>query len=258
VEVAVAREKLSGVGLSPARVEPVADQGWASWTFELDGELIVRFPRDADVVEGMHREMRLLPVLAAHVSFRVPEPVATAEDWFVYEKIPGRGIRPGDDVDAALAMIDELHSFPVELARGLLQRLPWAESCAATRSMFEREAMPVLDDALAERARRLLEPPPLERETFVHDDLGPEHVIVDDGGRPVGIIDFEDATIGDPEVDRMPVFVLDGRPLTPRMWFYRCRSVLHHIVHAVREGLDEQVPGLVVELRRRLDSAEGR
>ena len=218
MDVDAARRELADGGLTFARVEPVAEQGWASWTFELDGTHIVRFPRNAEIVEAMHREMRLLPALAAHVSFRVPQPIHTADDWFVYEKIPGRPIAPGDDVDAALTMIDELHSFPVEEARRLLRRPDRIVSFAATRAMFEAEALPLLDDELVERVQVLLDPPEIEREVFVHDDLGREHVLVDDDGRPVGIIDFEDATVGDPEVDRMPMYVLAGRSLTPRMW----------------------------------------
>ena len=252
-----ARRALADRGLTYGRVEPVADQGWASWTFELDGRFIVRFPRNAEVVEGMHREMRLLPALAAHVSFRVPEPVHTTDDWFVYEKIPGRPFRRGDDLDAALAMIDELHSFPVEEARRLLRRPDRIESFAQTKAMFEAEVFPLLPADLLERVRPLCEPPPVDTETFIHDDLGAEHVLVGDGGRPVGIIDFEDAAVGDPEVDRMPVHVVAGRPLTERMWLYRCRSVLHHLVHDVREGDLDEIPGAIAELRRRLDSRPG-
>ncbi len=36
----------------------------------------------------------------------------------------------------------------------------------------------------------------------MHADLGTEHVLVDAAtSRPVGLIDFEDATIGDPAID---------------------------------------------------------
>ena len=156
-----------------------------------------------------------------------------------------------------MAMIDELHAFPVEEAQRLLQRPGRAESFAATRATFESEVFPLLDDALVERVRPLCEPPPVERAVFIHDDLGPEHVLIDERGRPVGIIDFEDATIGDPEVDRMPVQVVAGRPLTDRMWFYRCRSVLHDLACCAREGDEGEVPMLVAELRRRLDSRPG-
>ena len=123
--------------------------------------------------------------------------------------------------------------------------------------MFEAEVLHLLDAELVDRVQVLLDAPPIEREVFVHDDLGPEHVLMDEGGRPVGIIDFEDATIGDPEVDRMSVQVVAGRPLTERMWFYRCRSVLHDLVYFTGKGDDGKIPELVAELRRRLDSRPG-
>ena len=235
----------------------MAEQGWASWTFELDGRFIVRFPRNAEVVEAMHREMRLLPALAERVSFRVPEPVHAADDWFVYEKIKGRAFRRGDDVDAALLMIDELHAFPADTARALLDRPDRRESFASGTARFEAEVLPLLDAELAARARVLCEPPDVEPEVLVHGDLGPEHVLVDEHGRPVGIIDFEEANVGDGEVDRMPVQVAAGRPLSDRMWFYWSRSVLHDLVHFTRAGADHEVPALVAELRRRLDLRPG-
>jgi aminoglycoside 2''-phosphotransferase len=253
VDVDTARDELAKVDLSPARIEPILG-GWASWTFELDGELVVRFPRDADIVEAMHREMRLLPALAEHVSFRVPVPLYVTEDWFVYEKIPGRGLMPGDDVDAALAMIDELHTFPIDEAARLLGRPAREQHFAEEWSIFSAEALVHLDDELRSRVAVLREPTEVERLTLIHNDLGPEHVIVDDAGRPVGIIDFEDAIVGDPDVDRMPLHVVVGRPLTEQMWRSHCRGTLHAIVHHVREGEHHEVPQAVAELRRRLDS----
>jgi hypothetical protein len=56
----------------------------------------------------------------------------------------------------------------------------------------------------------------------------------------------------------MPLYVLDGRPLSERMWRYHCRGTLHAIVHAVWEGDLEEIPAAVAELRRRLDLRPGR
>lgn len=252
-----ARSLLRDAGLSCSVVSPVAEQGWASWTYVVDGRWIARFPRNDEISDATRRELRLLPALARHVSFRVPEPVVWGDDWFAYELIPGRGLRAGDDIDAALEMIDELHTFPVELARSLLQRPSRIDAFAATKAAFVAEALPALPADLVSEVAFLMEPPPLEQEVFVHDDLNVEHVLVDERGRPVGIIDFEDATIGDPEVDRMPTCAMAGRPLTERMWFYWCRSCLHDVGYFTREGRPEEIPPVVAELRRRL-SAEPR
>jgi aminoglycoside phosphotransferase (APT) family kinase protein len=250
VDASDARRALVDAGFSPAHVEAVGEQGWASWVFEVDGALIARFARN-DVVRAAHeRERRLLPALAAHVSFRVPVPLHP--DVFVYEKVPGRAFRAGDDADAAFAMIDELHSFPIEEARRLLSRPPVAEEYAIDWAMFSAEAFPHLDDDLLGAVAFLRLPPAIERESLIHDDLGLEHIIVGDDGAPVGIIDFEDATVGDPVVDHMPLSVAIGRPLTERMWRHHVRGTLHAIVYYAREGLEEELPGAVEELRRRL------
>ena len=158
MDVAAARRALATAGFSATRIEPILG-GWASWTFELDGELIVRFPRTDEVVEAMHREMRLLPALAEWVSFRVPMPLYVTDDWFVYEKIPGREFEKGDDAVGVLAMIDELHSFPVERATALLQRPAWGWYLHDQWPIFEAavlplsEAYPVAAEGLGDRVK---------------------------------------------------------------------------------------------------------
>jgi aminoglycoside 2''-phosphotransferase len=204
----------------------------------------------------MHREMRLLPALAEHVSFRVPVPLVCAEDWFVYEKIPGRPLTRDDDIDGALAMIEELHTFPIDRAKRLLDPPPWPEKLASEWAVFEAEVFPLLEPAVVEDLEAVREVPSPSL-ALIHDDLGAEHLLVDDGGAPVGIIDFEDATVGDPHGDLLPTYVLAGRPLSDRMWALRCRGTLHALVYYVREGLVDEVPGAVAELRRRLDRSEG-
>jgi aminoglycoside 2''-phosphotransferase len=251
-----ARRALADAGMPASRVEPVGEQGWASWVFEVDDELIARFPRNEAIAAAHERERRLLPVLAEHVSFRIPIPLHP--DVFVYERIPGRGFETGDDVDAALTMIAELHAFDVEAARRLIGRPPIEEEYAIEWAMFSEHALPHLDEELAERMSFLRSAPVLERECLIHNDLGTEHILVDDVGHPVGIIDFEDVTIGDPAVDLMPLLAAVGRPLTEQMWRYHCRGTLHAIAYYDREGMREEIPGAVEELRRRLDLGPGR
>ena len=203
----------------------------------------------------MQREMRLLPVLAAHMPFRVPVPLHTTDDWFVYEKIPGRPLGAGDDFDGARAMIEQLHTFPVDIARDLLQRQTWSELFAWQWELFTERALPHLPADLVEEvtSRYVLPPSP---ETFVHNDLGLEHVLVDEDGAPVGIIDFEDATIGDPEIDLVPLHAELGLPFTERMCFYRWVGSLHALVYYADEDPSE-IPAVIDELRRRLDLRPG-
>ena len=251
MDAEAARERLAAQGLCFERIEPVGEQGWSSEVYELDGTHIVRFPRNDEVRAAHERERRLLPALAAHVSFRVPLPVH--DELFVYEKIPGRPFDVGDDVDAAFAAIDDLHSFPVDEARRLLGRRTLVEEYANEWEMFAAQVLPHLSADLVEAIQFARFPPDIERERLIHDDLGPEHLLVGDDGRPVAMIDFEDATVGDPAVDHTPLTTLVGRPLTRRMWQYHVRGNLHAIAYYHREGLHHELPEAVVELRRRLD-----
>jgi aminoglycoside phosphotransferase (APT) family kinase protein len=252
---AVARLRAAGVSCSSAAE---IEGGWASWTFLVDGGLIARFPRNAEIAAAHVRERALLPALAAHVSFRVPEPF-DVDDVFVYERIDGRPLQVDDDIDAALAMIDELHTFPVEEAERLLRREPWEERLASDWAAFQDHVFPLLDDDLVAALDAVRAPAPAGPLTLVHADLGPVHVLVDEKtGGPVGIIDFEEADVGDPAMDLMPTMRLAGRPFTSTMWAFDVRAVLHDLRYFLAEGLTEEIPGTIDALRRRLDAGPRR
>jgi len=257
VDAAAVRARLATVGLRPDRIDQI-EGGWASWTFELDESLIVRFPRNTSVQEAMHRELRLLPALAARVSFAVPVPLHVGDGWFVYEKIRGRPFRRGDDLDGARAMIDELHAFPAEEAARILQRPTWREALARQWERFEEVVLPLLDGDLADEVREAFAPSFDFEPALVHDDLGLEHLLVDDSGAPVGIIDFEDATVGDPEVDFVPLHAELGLPMSPRMAFYRWKGSLHALEYYREQGMLGEIGPAIAELRRRLDARSGR
>lgn len=127
MDEAEARVALATVGLSPTNVTPVVG-GWANFTFDLDGELMVRFPSSEGVAESTQRELRLLPSLGRAVDFAIPQPVQVGEwnGWafFTYRKISGRPLQPADDsprLRSRLAeILGQLHSFPIATAAELL------------------------------------------------------------------------------------------------------------------------------------------
>ena len=264
---------LERVGLAPERMTEIVG-GWANWTFELDGSLIVRFPRNDSVALATHRELNLLPALARHVSFAVPEPthVGTWNDrpFFAYRRIDGRALRAGDDPAPVGRMVAELHAFPVERAAELLRVGPpsraWRDRYVDFWPLVEEVALPEMDAALADEVRRryhaMVDDPPDFPPTLVHNDLGPEHVLVG-----AGIIDFEDATVGDPAVDIAPLVATLGRDALPvltagrdlgdrledRIRFYRWMGSVHAVIYGVTAGVEEERLGGLAELPRRLE-----
>lgn len=275
------RRAVARVGLTPTTVRQI-EGGWANWTFELEGTLIVRFPRTDAVGLATSREIVLLPALAPALSFAIPQPthvgVWNDRPFFAYPKIAGRPLAEAGPTSAMASrigkMLEEIHRFPVGRAAVLLQR---GDPAIALRARFEDlwclvagAALPEMDSPLADAVRR-------EYDTFlgwcdsiptalVHGDMGPEHVLIDPSGAPCGLIDFEDATVGDPAGDvsgLVPLFgaehlpeLIAGRDLGPRLaerlWFYRWMGSVHAVIYGVIAGVEAERVGGLLELRRRI------
>jgi aminoglycoside phosphotransferase (APT) family kinase protein len=269
--------------LAGQELTPIAG-GWASWTFAIGPHWIVRFPRTADVARATQRELRLLPALAGRLPVATPVPfhVGTHEGWpfFTYRRIPGRPMAPGDGHPPFLAALGRalatLHSLPVAGAVELLGDDPSPEAWwAGYRDLWRTVEIDVLPlvaahvrEAIAAEYRRVVDQRPAFPAALVHRDLAPEHVLVDpDSGRLAGLIDLEDATVGDPVIDLVAAAQVFGgsppvlaaltgdRDLGPgpgvRLMFYTWVSALHHVIHGVHEDVpDEVAAGLTVLYRR--------
>jgi aminoglycoside phosphotransferase (APT) family kinase protein/ADP-ribose pyrophosphatase YjhB (NUDIX family) len=273
-----ARAALATVGIDVGTVAVLGD-GWASWTFELDGNRVAQFPRDDAVAAGHERARRLLPELAAHASFGVPIPRAVGSwdgrAFQVYDEVPGEALSHGVFDAAALAdALRGLHSFPAARARELLGcEGTVAEWRAGYGALWSRVQDVVLPGLSADVARSVA----AEYSRFlgtvdfvpalVHCDLGLEHVLVDSGGDIVGVIDFEEATVGDPAIDFVGVFNAFGltaarsvlehygpvdADVAARMRFYRWMGSAHAVLHASRVGDDDLRRGAIAELGRRI------
>lgn len=274
------RQALRDTGLDAREVNPIGD-GWANWTFLIDGTLIVRFPRSSEIADATRRELRLLPELARHLSFAVPNPKIVGEwagqPFFAYERIGGRPLGPEDrSIATALGlMLDELHSFPVIRAAELLGTPPpavaWSEHLQELWPVVEQIALPQLDQLTSDMVKssysRMVEHPPDFPTCLIHNDLGPQHLLIGGTGQPVGLIDFEDAWLGDPATDLSPLVACLGWSVLPelvagrdlgqrldeRIRFYRWMGSIHAIIYGVREHVESERIGGIQELRRRLE-----
>lgn len=276
------RQALRRVDLDPGVITKIGG-GWANWTFDLDGDHIVRFPRSDSVALATHRELLLLPELAHSLSYSVPHPtcVATWRDrpFFAYRRIAGRPLAPGGS-DTHMAgeigrMLGELHRFPVDRAAHLLRlgepAKVWQQRYEDLWHIISDVALPELDGGLADEVRRhyitFVENPPEFPVCLIHNDLGPVHVLVDEvTARPVGLIDFEDASVGDPAVDLTPLVAALGASALPalvgernigprladRLWFYRWMGSVHAIIYGVTEDVPAERLAGIKELRNRI------
>jgi aminoglycoside phosphotransferase (APT) family kinase protein len=252
--------------LAGAPIEPVGD-GWTYDTYAVHGGWIVQIPRNAYASERLRAQARLLPELAHEVSARIPVP----ELLSLEEEPPVMGYRKIDGV-ACTAVVDgmwperlgrflyDLHAVPPEFV-GMRATTVAAlrdrhrERCEALASVV----IPHLEDgdradATAMLARYLDDD---ELWTFApcltHNDLGPEHVLVDERGDLVGVLDWEEADLGDPAWDfawwihEMPdvgeraLAAYGGAPdrgFRERARFTHAISPWHEIDHGLRTGQD--------------------
>jgi aminoglycoside phosphotransferase (APT) family kinase protein len=233
-----ALERLTGE--PPRSVRPIPG-GWASFTFEVDGRYIARFPRNAEIARCTEAELDLLPRLGPLVDFAVPEVrwqgTRQGFPFFVYESIPGRPLdadafdaHPGlaGELGAALRQLHGLGpatdggiagpaggaggadgADPAGPAGAVPPAHPvdpveaWRSGYAALRRSSDQQVAPRLDAGTASSLEW----------AWDHFEaglvFGPAFVHADLGlehvlvrdGHLAGVIDWETASIGDPAID---------------------------------------------------------
>ena len=197
-------------------LEPVPGWGTDNALYRLGDVLVVRLPRIGWAAGDVAVEQQWLPRVARVVPVAVPEPVAVGKPgagypwaWSVYRWLPGRSLVPGVAVDdpalgAALA----------EVVRGLARLAPdggrpagrggaLAERDADTRPLLPPGAERLWDAALAASA---WPGPP----RWVHGDLAPGNLLVDDDGALSAVIDWGSCGAGDPACDLAPAWTVLG------------------------------------------------
>lgn len=198
--------------------------GWDNFAYEaqVDGApWIFRFPKRENRVAWLLREIRVLdvarPVLPAPVpvavgpftSSSVPYPFAG------YPRLPGKQAQyrpvdwPGAEPLAQQmgSFLTALHSIPCSAYDGI--EIPdYREGGAVARRRVE--ALAALDRighslpaALVSDIRRALSMEMDDPTEFrgVHCDLGDDHILTDDDGGLLGIIDWADFSLGSPHAD---------------------------------------------------------
>ncbi|MBZ2199050.1 phosphotransferase family protein [Occultella gossypii] len=181
-------------------------RGSENSTFAVDG-FIVR--RTADV-EALAREVALLDALAGATAVPVPVPLVHRADLgvLVYRRLPGAPLlRRPDRVGPAVehALINVLTAVrrvepepPMEV-----DDHPNEAWLADARENLEAARSYLGVERAAAVAAFLDEAPPPTRSVRVaqHNDLGAEHILVDESGQVTGIIDWTDAALADPARD---------------------------------------------------------
>lgn len=272
---------LPGTPIDPTAPVTALVGGWSSRVFHVAPDWIVRFARDAEAAERHKREWRLLPVVAASVSFAVPVIAHVGMHdglpFSVHRRVPGSVARPGRiSPRAYAAALVDLHDVPPPaVAAAVGVPCSWLDRYERLRAEIAAKVLPVLDGNLASRVARgfdaFLEDDLAEAgpNRLVHADLGAAHILTE-RDRITGIVDFEQATLGDPAIDLVGIRLLEGAAfadtvirlhphLDPsasrRLDFYTWMGAAHAILYGVDRDDPAEVQAGIQGLRRRIGRA---
>jgi aminoglycoside phosphotransferase (APT) family kinase protein len=258
------------------RVDTIVElgEGWDHVAFEVNSSLIVRLSKDEDTAHRaslIRREAALLDVVKVLAPPATPEPlfVLDQEGALAYLRISGTPLitlaarhRFRGDTDFAATLggfLTRLHSLPVEPVSQLVPReeeppAQWLEEAGETYRRIAGD-VPALHQGPV--ARFLEAPTPSDQfiACLCHNDLGVEHVLVDQAGHHVtGIIDWSDAAITDPAHDFALIYRdlgagpleetlrsysavgADPRELHERAVFYARCAVLEDLEYGLKTG----------------------
>ncbi|WP_130293077.1 phosphotransferase [Pseudonocardia sediminis] len=184
------------------------DGGWDSAAAVVDGVWLERTARRPDVEPWLRTETRLLPWLGPRLPLPVPRPEVVGENPLVvrHRMLPGEPISADPEPGLGTALggfLRALHATPADGAVAL--GVPGPERTrpmrAASIHRFRTVVVPMLDPDVRPGATALCDRMAVAPIAGVlHGDLGPDHVLVDDG-RISGIIDWSDTRVGDPAKD---------------------------------------------------------
>ena len=198
----------------------LAGEGWDNTAWLVDERWVFRFPRREIALDGVGRELRVLPALAPLLPLPIPQPLfvgrpAPEFPWpfFGGPVVPGRELAEtelDDDARAALArplgrFLRALHAAELAVE---LPLDPIARADMRVRVPMARERLAelgVADPRVEEILAAALELPPSQRVALVHGDLHLRHVLVEEG-RLSGVIDWGDVCRSDPAVDLVLVW----------------------------------------------------
>lgn len=233
----------------------VLPEGWDYFAFRVDQDWVFKVPKRAAVVSRMRQEVSLLTALPT-MPASIPRPtfhgVAAADlpvPFFGYPLLEGRFATevPAPIVlPQILAFLDALHAIVPPFAVEEAREAPWEQQSAALEPVIAAHPQ------LAPAWRWMTEHPPVApaRRVLLHDDLGPNHVLLShDTPRVVAVLDWADAVRGDPARDLVSPLLWDPKATIAahrerdgdpdelqRAWAYTIRTGLQLLDAADRWG----------------------
>jgi aminoglycoside 2''-phosphotransferase len=213
-------------------IESVAflGEGWTSRAYLVNGDRVFRFPKREDFWPELEREIQFLAETASTFPLQVPRYALAAHHspaaphgFATYTHIAGSPIVPAAmseeersaAADAIAAFVRALHDIAPARLDVQLPRQDARRSATELRAHAEVFVMPQLERARADALRARFDGYLASSRNFsftpvvCHADLSADHILAVDQ-RVVGIIDFSDISLGDPDYDFSSLFIEVG------------------------------------------------
>jgi aminoglycoside phosphotransferase (APT) family kinase protein len=201
------------------------EAGWDNALFRLGDEWAVRLPRRAAAAPLIVHEQRWLPRLAEQLPLPVPTPVRIGTpgrgypwSWSIVPWLPGQPAdqAPPDTAQAPLfaAFLRALHGpAPADAPANPVRGVPLSRRAAAVEERLQRlaERTNCITPLIWDIWQQALDAPLDRSPTWLHGDLHPRNVLVEDG-RVTGVIDWGDLTSGDATTDLASIWMLFAEP----------------------------------------------
>ena len=201
------------------------EAGWDNAMFRLGADLAVRLPRRAGTANLISEEQRWLPQLAKNLPILVPTPQRVGKpafgypwSWSVVTWLKGctAEFHPPQASQAApfARFLRCLHvPAPAEAPKNSMRGVPLQQRVSVLEERMQRlrARTSVITSRIMRVWNQAVEAPLDGIPTWLHGDLHPRNVLVDDGVIS-GIIDWGDITSGDPATDLAAIWMLFGEP----------------------------------------------
>ncbi len=201
------------------------DAGWDNAMFRLGDRLAVRLPRRAIAARLLENEQHWLPQLATQLPLAVPVPLRIGVPnalypwhWSIIPWLPGQtadAIRLNANHAQQLALfLKALHvGAPDNAPKNPFRGVPLIERVPLLNERLQRLAAQttMITPTLRSLWQQAVEAPIDVEPTWIHGDLHPRNLLVDNGGF-TGVIDWGDLAAGDRATDLAALWCLLPEP----------------------------------------------
>lgn len=201
-------------------IKEVEVQGWDNRTFRLGSEMLIRMPSAECYAVKVEKEQKWLPILAKHLSIKIPEPIAMGKpskdypwNWSIYKWIEGKSAntlnvneKDLENIAKQVAQfLNELHKIdtagaPSPGKHNFYRGGDLSVYDKETRSAIEKLKTFISAENVLKVWEKALGSAWNKNPIWIHGDLSAGNILIQNN-RLVGIIDFGGTAVGDPACD---------------------------------------------------------